>query len=297
MKNGFIFLIVCVMAVLALGDTAIGEKNFGIITVPVANLREKPAHSSGLADQEIMGYTVKLLKRKDNWFEVQTEYGYTGWMTDKSFYRVDEAAKKKWDSFDKVIVTKIFTIVYSKPDEKSEPVTNVVLNCLLRRIEKNYQWTIVETADGRAGFLKNEDIAQMPIKKLSGKELQDSLIKTAKSMMGVPYLWGGKSSAASDCSGFTQTVFRASAINLLRDSRQQVTEGDEVIYDSNFSNVKAGDLLFFGSDKITHVAMSLGGADFIHQSGDVHINSLDPKASNYSPFHRKNLKAIRRVIK
>ncbi len=283
---------------LAIAKSDAGNEKFGIISVPVANLRESPAHSSELIDQEIMGYTVKLLKRKDNWYQVQTEYGYVGWMTDKSFCRVDEAAMKQWADCNRVIVTKIFGIIYSRPDETSEPVANVVLNVLLKRIEKvNNKWTKVEMPDGRSGFLKDENFTELPVKRLSGEQLRDALVKTAKSMMGIPYLWGGKSSTACDCSGFTQTVFRANGINIGRDSRKQVLEGTAVDYNETFSNVAAGDLLFFGSDKITHVAMSLGGAEFIHQSGDVHINSFDPNAPNYSPVHRKILKAVRRICK
>ena len=275
----------------------IGNVKFGIICVPVANLKDSPSHKAELTDQEIMGYVVKLLDRKDNWCQVETEYGYVGWVTDKSFHEVDEAAKKQWEGSDKIIVTKIFGIVYSRPDEKSEPVTTVVLNALLRRIEQKGKWTKVCTPDGRIGFLRSENIAEAPAKKLSGEQLRGALVKTARSMMGVPYLWGGKSSEASDCSGFTQTIFRANGISLLRNARQQVSEGEPIDYDASFSNVAAGDLLFFGSDGITHVGMSLGGAEFIHQSGDVHISSLEPNAPNYSPSHRKNLKAIRRICK
>ncbi|MGA2915709.1 MAG: SH3 domain-containing C40 family peptidase [Sedimentisphaerales bacterium] len=300
----------------------IGNEKFGIISVPVANLKESPSHKAELADQEIMGYVVKVLKRKDNpplkgeasppikseasWYQVETEYGYVGWVTDKSFCGVDEAAKKQWETSDKIIVTKIFGIIYSRQDETSVPVANVVLNVLLRRIEqkggpaspaKRGEWTKVCTPDGRTGYLRSENAVEAPIKRLSGERLRSALVKTAKSMTGIPYLWGGKSSTACDCSGFTQTVFRANGINLLRDAKQQALEGEAVDYDATFSNVAAGDLLFFGSDRITHTGMSLGGAEFIHQSGDVHINSLEPNAPNYSPSHRKNLKAIRRICK
>jgi hypothetical protein len=176
------------------------------------------------------------------------------------------------------------------------PVTNAALNVLLRRVEQvNAEWLEVRTPDGRTGFLRSDSVVDVPMKKLSGGQLRIALVKTAKSMMGTPYLWGGKSSAACDCSGFTQTIFRANGIGLLRDSRQQATMGVAVDYAPNFSNVRAGDLLFFGHEKITHVGMSLGGAEFIHQSGDVHINSLDPNAINYSPLHRKILKSIRRI--
>ena len=58
-----------------------------------------------------------------------------------------------------------------------------------------------------------------------------------------------------------------------------------------------GDLLFFGSDKrITHVGISLGDYEFIHQDGFVMINSFNKNDENFSE-HRKNvLQIIKRII-
>jgi len=278
-------------------DSNVADKKNGIISVPVANLREKPAHSSQLVDQEIMGYTVKLLKHEDYWYQVQTEYGYTGWMTDKSLQLADKAELKQWKDCKKIRVSKVFATVYSKSDEKSTPVTSIEMNTLLRKIgTANGKWLKVGIPDGRIGFLKNQDAVDNAQKKLKSSQLRKSIIETAKMMMGVPYLWGGKSSTANDCSGFTSIVFRASGIELLRDAYQQATEGKAVDFKKDFSNVLPGDLLFFGKDKITHVGISLGGGKFIHQRGCVHINSLKPADTDYSDSDRKILKAVRRII-
>ena len=116
-------------------------------------------------------------------------------------------------------------------------------------------------------------------------------------MIGIPYLWGGKSSKANDCSGFTQTVFRANSVQLARDARQQALQGLEIVTDSTFSNVRPGDLLFFGSgERVTHVGLSLGGYNFIHQDRDVHIDSFDSNADNFNSFRKKTLKKITRVL-
>ena len=84
------------------------------------------------------------------------------------------------------------------------------------------------------------------------------LIATARAFLGTPYLWGGTSGHGIDCSGFVQQVYRLNGVGLGRDADQQALEGRA----ANTPN--AGDLLFFGSPTVTHVAMSLGGDDFIH---------------------------------
>ena len=92
-------------------------------------------------------------------------------------------------------------------------------------------------------------------------------------------------------------LFKANGIQLPRDARQQVLEGIEIVPDSTFSNIMPGDLVFFGSGKrITHVGLSLGGYDFIHQDRDVHIDSFDSSAENFNAFRKKTLKNIKRII-
>ena len=277
---------------------SLGDSTYALIRVSVAHLREEPRHAAQLVDQSIMGSTIRLLKNKGGWYLVQTEYGYIGWMRRESFHRTDRKGIAKWNDTPKVRVTTLFPLVYSQPNENSEPVTDVVLNSLLYMQGHTGNWTKVKTPDGRQGYIKSRFVSSEIGASSSRENVQTKIIKTARSMMGIPYLWGGNSSKGNDCSGFTQTVFKANGIQLLRDARQQALQGEEVVPDENFSNVLPGDLLFFGEgNRITHVGISLGGAEFIHQSGDVHINSLAPSAPNFSPYRRRALKAIRRILK
>ena len=115
--------------------------------------------------------------------------------------------------------------------------------------------------------------------------------------MGIPYLWGGNSAKANDCSGFTQTVFKANGIQLPRDARQQALEGITITPNKRWSNINKGDLLFFGKeDRITHVGISIGGKDFIHQGGKVSINSLDERSEYFSPKRLESFLKIKRIV-
>lgn len=280
-----------------LPDSSLGDSTYALVCVSVANLREEPDHAAQLVDQNILGSALRLLKNEDDWYLVQTEYNYIGWMTPESFHRTDQKGVRSWKEADKVRVIELFPLVYSKPDEQSEPVTDVVLNARLRLEGKSGEWTKVSTPDNRVGFIKSQFVLQDNEQTISPEKRRNMIIKTARSMMGFPYLWGGNSSKGNDCSGFTQTVFKTNDINILRDAGQQAREGEEIIPDDTFSNILPGDLLFFGrGERITHVGISLGGTDFIHQSGDVHINSLNPDAEDFSAYRRKSLKKIKRFF-
>lgn len=90
----------------------------------------------------------------------------------------------------------------------------------------------------------------------------DQIINTAKSFLGVPYLWGGTTPAGFDCSGYTQYVFASQGITLPRVSLDQYAVGTPVA----FNNLIPGDLVFFNlvaGKQVSHVGIYIGDNQFI----------------------------------
>ncbi len=106
-------------------------------------------------------------------------------------------------------------------------------------------------------------------------------------MMGSGYLWGGTSTKITDCSGLAKVSYFSNGIILQRDASQQALTGQK-ISPTNWKEAQLGDLLFFGSKsgKVTHVGIYLKDGQYIHCSGRVKINSVDPDAKDYltTPF-------------
>ena len=79
----------------------------------------------------------------------------------------------------------------------------------------------------------------------------------------------------------------ANGIILQRDASQQALYGKKIAA-ADWNQAKTGDLVFFGSasGRVTHVGIYLRGGQYIHCSGRVKINSVDPGASDYltTPF-------------
>jgi len=134
-------------------------------------------------------------------------------------------------------------------------------------------------------------------------ELSDSsIMEAALEMTGIPYLWGGTSTKGFDCSGFTKTVYLLHGLILPRDASQQVLAGTLADSTKDFSQLKIGDLLFFGrknangSEKVIHVGLWLGDNNFIHSSGDVHISSLDSLDENFDRYNFDRYLRAKRII-
>lgn len=68
-----------------------------------------------------------------------------------------------------------------------------------------------------------------------------SVLSTAESLVGTPYVYGGTSTSGFDCSGFTQYVFAKHGKDLPRTAEAQRQAATPV------SSPQPGDLVFFGS--------------------------------------------------
>jgi cell wall-associated NlpC family hydrolase len=110
--------------------------------------------------------------------------------------------------------------------------------------------------------------------------LREELVRSARSFLGVPYLWGGASAETGfDCSGLTMTVYQLNGLDLPRTSREQFGSGTPV----ERSSLAKGDLLFFADagDKISHVGIYAGNGLFIHAPGRGKKIRTDPLAKEY----------------
>ena len=101
-----------------------------------------------------------------------------------------------------------------------------------------------------------------------------AVISTAKSFMGVPYVWGGTTPSGFDCSGYIQYVLGKNGISVPRTAAEQYKVGTSV----SKSNLRTGDLVFFTTYKEgpSHLGFYLGEGKFIHASSSkgVTISSL-----------------------
>lgn len=96
--------------------------------------------------------------------------------------------------------------------------------------------------------------------------------KFALQFQGVPYVWGGTTTAGWDCSGFTSYVFRQFGVNLPHQSEAQRAFGTLV------SNPEPGDLMWMSG----HVGIYIGNGMMVHASTPSTGTIISP--TNFATF-------------
>ena len=288
-------------SIMALPHPALGTKTTGIVSVSVVNIRTNPDHGAEMGTQALLGTPLRILKKERGWYYVQTPDDYLGWCDDR-IVMVDQEGLAAWSAKPKLIVTTEITFTRESEDRTSQVVSDVVAGDILALKNRTAGSYEVEYPDGRTAFLPVE--MGEPYNEWLARALDtpESIVATARRFMGIPYLWGGTSAKGMDCSGFTKTVYFLNGVLLPRDASQQVHVG-ELVDTTGGVNLHPGDLLFFGSratadrrERVTHVAISLGGKRFIHASTDVRINSLAPSDTDYSQHREQGFLRAKRII-
>ena len=105
-----------------------------------------------------------------------------------------------------------------------------------------------------------------------------TVIKTALSKVGSPYVWGGTGPNGFDCSGFTGFAYASVGIPLPHSSGAQAGLGTP----GSRSELKPGDLVFFYSP-ISHVGLYIGNGMMVHArtfGQPVAVTSVDQAGYN-----------------
>lgn len=281
----------------------LGDSTRAVINISVANLRSNPKHAAELATQATLGTPVKVLKKQGNWYYIQTPDNYLSWVDAGGITVMDKKQYAQWKQNDKIIYTKTYGHAYNAVEEK-DVVSDLVAGDILEFVKYMDGYFVASYPDGRIALIR-EDEAEDYFGWVKDRVPEpNKLVATSKTLMGVPYLWGGTSTKGMDCSGFTKTVYFLNGMVIPRDASQQVNAGKPIDSVQNFENLERGDLLFFGrkatdstAEKVVHVGMWIGNNEFIHASEMVRVSSMDPAANNFDEWNRNRYLRTKRILK
>jgi len=275
---------------------AADTERFGIVNISVANIRREPVYQSELINQTLLGTVLPIYEDQNDFCYVENWDGYLGWVTVNSLTIVGRAEAGRWLSSEQVIFGQNHGRVTAGRSPDSEGLVDLVTCARVNKVKAYGEYIEVVLPDQRCGFVTQQGTQPNPLVK-TGKP-EEKVVRMAQQFLGIPYLWGGTSSKAFDCSGFVQTVFRFVGVHLPRDAGQMAKVGTEISTSEGCRLTRVGDLLFFGESarRTTHVALVLDSEQFIHAEGYVRRNSLLPEHELYSPHRKKTLLQARRIL-
>lgn len=229
-----------------------------VVPVAIVPVRAEPTHRAERISEWILGETLRVERVEDGWMRAAGPDGYAGW-THAGPFRVSADTTARWER--EATLRSLGTGVRSGPLARlpwgARLAPGPGKTCRLpggRSIEPAEPERIVPAGD------------RVEV----GARAARALVDDARSWLGVPYAWGGRTELGVDCSGFVQALFALRGARLPRDSRDQSEAGTELEAPSGGGPLGAlpGDLLFFAPEGrgVTHVALSEGGSGILHAS-------------------------------
>lgn len=300
------------LSVAVLPAKQLSDKIYGVTTISVANNRSQPFHGAELMTQTLLGTPIQILKKQGGFYLVKSPDGYLAWTDGGSIALMNQASFKLWQEAKKIVYTNDYGHAFAKPDATAARVSDLVAGNILKLLGQENGFVKVAFPDGREAYIPADQTADYTAWLKRPLPNADAILKTAKTLIGVPYLWGGTSIKGVDCSGFTKTAYFLNGVVIPRDASQQalvgekldVLENDSISVEKCLKNLKPGDLMFFSAAKrrgvsngrVSHTAIYMGNGEFIQSAGMVKISSILPTAANYDEYQTKTLVGARRIL-
>jgi cell wall-associated NlpC family hydrolase len=210
------------------------------IIAAAAPLKGRPDFAAELATELLFGERVTVGFARDDWAEVvNATDGYRGFVPAET---LGEDAPQPTHK-----IGDLRGFVYGEPNMKTTPLT--ALSFL----------SAVQVTGEKSGFFEIENEGWIYHRHLVGLDhVEPDYVATALRFVGVPYLWGGRTSLGLDCSALTQLSLAAAGIAAPRDSGPQSQKlGQRVIGDVR---LQRGDLCFWPG----HVAIAVNETEIVH---------------------------------
>ncbi|HEX2366864.1 MAG TPA: NlpC/P60 family protein [Bradyrhizobium sp.] len=212
------------------------------VVAPSLPLRREPRFDATLDTEALRGELVTVYDESEGWAWVQlSRDGYVGYMSGEGLTRALITPTHR--------ISALRTYVYPEPDGKTPPLALLSLNAGIAAPRKEGKFLALEGG----GFVVASHAAPVGT-------AEPDFVAVAEAFVGTPYLWGGRTSIGTDCSGLVQLALEAAGRASPRDADMQAQELGRVIDLSGGATLRRGDLVFWEG----HVGIMTSGKDFLH---------------------------------
>ena len=257
-----------------------------VVRIAALDVRRSPSHPSELKSQLLMGERVRILSAGRKWSKVENRAdGYRGWVREWGLLHLSASEAGEWER------SAIWRVGRSHLELRAGPgrgaiVTPIFWNSPVAVDRFEGSSARVRLPDGRHGWTERRFLRR-------ADRPATSLDQVVAALLGVPYLWGGRTPLGFDCSGFVQQVLASLGTAIPRDAHEQFMAGRGA---GQRRTPRKGELVFFGrpGGRMTHVGISLGRGLVAHAQGTVHVSSLIPSNPLYDRALAGSLRSFRR---
>ncbi len=228
------------------------------VTVPVAPVTAEPDGGGRMTSQLLFGERFLVYERDGLWAWGQSALdGYVGYVPSAC---LDDPAGLGMAGLTHQVAT-LGTHLYPEPEVKARP--GLALPYGARVAVTGRAEAFVSVAPG--GFVPAAHLAP-----IGGAA---DWVAEAERLLGVPYLWGGRSSCGIDCSGLVQIALQAAGRDCPRDSDQQEACLGRPL--AKGERPARGDLVFWAG----HVGIMLTATRFLHANAHHMAVAAEPLAA------------------
>ena len=221
-----------------------------------APVRRAPAGDAPLETEALMGERVRVYETTEEgwaWGQLEAD-DYVGYLPANALAVATTAPTHK--------VSALRTLIFPGPAIKLPPSAAPSLGARLAIVGLHERFAV--TASG--GYVPARHLVALD-------RIEPDFVAVAERFLGVPYLWGGRTSLGVDCSGLTQIALATGGIAAPRDTdMQERALGIAVEPDADFSNLRRGDLIFWKG----HVAIVRDPATLVHANAFHMAVALEP---------------------
>ncbi len=208
-----------------------------------APMRCAPAPDAMMVTEALKGERVTIYEANAegwSWGQLDTD-GYVGWLPSNALVTPGPKPTHR--------VTALRTLAFPGPDIKLPPVEMLSLGAQLVVVREEGRFAV-----STAGYVPLSHVAPV-------SDRAKDFVAVAERFLGVPYLWGGKTSLGLDCSGLVQVSLTACGVPCPRDSdMQEEALGAAQSLPAALSNLRRGDLVFWRA----HVGIARDAQTLLH---------------------------------
>ena len=254
---------------------------YGICNLSIVPLRSETSDTSEMVSQVLFGEHFKVLEKRKKWSKIRIHFdACEGYIDNKQFVEITEETYKNLSNSKTTLSGELIDFL----TEENGNLSTIPMGATLPFFSNK------KTSINKKNYTYEGAIINKKLNK-------DYVLKTAFMFLNTPYFWGGKTPFGMDCSGFTQLVYKLCGYKLLRDAKQQATQGEVLSF---IEESEPGDLAFFDDNEgnITHVGIIMKDNYIIHVHGKVRIDRLDHSGiyNVDSKRHTHKLRVIKKII-